>query len=151
MGNLDNQFLGSTEVGGLVFFQIPKSLSSEGWSDWRRWPHFAAAMDLGGDGLSGSNAFEHFFFLCFSRWPDFAHGANRDIDGLLKALGLSGFIICMMVTWNSEFGPDKEHGRRQQRKECLLTYMSMNTPESAVLFKAHHGRLVQCFKRKGYT
>ena len=68
-------------------------------------------MDLGAAGLSGYFAAEQFFGLNCDNIPDAAQGANRDMIWSLKHAGLFGFWLCMLISWNLPFGPNKDSMR----------------------------------------
>ena len=71
---------------------------------WRTWPHLSCAMDCGPDGMCGSFALEYGWDFNFDRFPDPSHGTNCDFNGGLKAVGLMGLILCMMISWKIHMG-----------------------------------------------
>ena len=139
--NLDNQFRGTTDLPGLSFFQLGSGFGGM-WADWRHWPYLSLGMDLGSDGLCGSSALEYRYALNFDRWPDPAQGCHNDVSLMLSRNGLNGFILCMVISWNLKFGPDKDHYTKHQVSECMEAYRSENCPSSSPLFQA---RLPQLF------
>ena len=89
------------------------------WEDynWRHWVYIAVNMDLGPDGLCASNAFEYKWFLNFDRIGDFAHGIHCDWPLVLKKNKLYNFFMCLSVSFNLVFGPDKK-----TREETLIEW-----------------------------
>ena len=106
--SLDHQFQMACGFG-LVCFQ-----KKDSWklSEWRKWPHLSAAMDCGPDNMCGSYALEYRWDFNFDRFPDPSHGG-------LKAVGLMGFLLSMMVSWTPPYGPDRDHQRMLQIEEAL--------------------------------
>ena len=43
--------------------------------------------------------------------PDPAHGANRDMILSLRHGGLFALWLCMLISWNLPFGPNKDSMR----------------------------------------
>ena len=123
--NLDHQFQMSCGFG-LSFFK-----KTDSWKKtmWRLWPHLSCAMDCGPDGMCASFALEHGWEFNFDGVPDPSHGTNCDFNGGLKAVGLMGLILCMMISWN-------------------LPYKT-GTAKSTPLFMKKVDGIIKCLKRNG--
>jgi hypothetical protein len=148
--NIDNQFLTSTPTGGLVFFRYDK-LERGLWSSWRTYPYVAFSLDLGPKGLCGYNALEQLFMLNCDKWPDNSHGCNRDFFLALGLVGLKGFWLVMMICWNAEFGPDREHGRSQQLSTAMASCYHGSSAAENPLFQSKVGDVIDCLKQLGYV
>jgi hypothetical protein len=131
---LDNQNRVMSEMGGLVYLQ--RNDTDLMWKDWRRHPHASVVMDLGSDGLSGSNALMYMFLLSLTRIDDFAHGCNCDIRVMLKAVKYWSFWLLMMVCFNVVWGPDHDEGRLHQTRDTMQHLYETETHISCVLFKS---------------
>eukprot|EP00969_Alexandrium_andersonii_P279297 12345163-Alexandrium_andersonii.AAC.1 len=70
---------------------------------------------------------------------------------MLASTQLKGFWLAMMICWNAEFGPDKEHGRKHQLSEAMQACFATATPESTPLFLAHSSDLVASLQALGVT
>ena len=52
-------------------------------------------------------------------FPDPSHGAARSLDSVLKSSRLWDFWLLSIISWNLEWGPWQEEGRRNQLDEAL--------------------------------
>ena len=100
----------STPHPGLRFLVYDEE--SPAWADWRSWPTLTVAMDLGSEGVCAYNAMSYHFDMCCWMYPDPSHAAQRSFDQGLKTVGLWDLWLCLMVTWNLEYGPWGEERRR---------------------------------------
>ena len=133
---LDNALQVMTHTGGLRFFKM--DVERKGlWSSWRTWPFLQVAMDLGPKGLAAYNFLESSQKLNVEKVPDPSHGVHRDFDLLLVRNGLKGFWMAMMIHWNCEFGPEKEHGRKFQISQAMGACFRTSSPEQCPLFLAN--------------
>ena len=148
--NLDNQFKQATATGGLNFFR--KDPSSEVWaaSAWPRWPHLAIAMDGGSDGFCATFGLEYGWGFNVDRIPDQSHAINCDWDGALQDSQLKGFILCMMISWNLPYGPDRDHVRMSQLREAVQAGFQRTTPRTNPLFMQMSSGIVEAFHRTGF-
>jgi hypothetical protein len=144
---LDTQLRTSTVVSGLGYFGPNDALPS--WADWRSWPGLGIAQDQGSDGVSGFWALSYHFGLNVWQWPDASHGVNRDIDLSLKHCHLFGFWLCMLISWNLPFGPDKDDMRYCQLRAAMQAYFKHNTPRTAVLFQELAPLIIQEHEQSG--
>ena len=106
-------------------------------------------MDCGPDGMCGSFALEYGWDFNFDRFPDPSHGTNCDFNGGLKAVGLMGLILCMMISWNLPYGPDRDHQRMLQLDGALEMLYKTGTAKSTPLFMKKVDGIIKCLKRNG--
>lgn len=64
---------------------------------------------------------------------------------------LFGFWLCMLVSWNVPFGPDREDLRYHELRDCLKVYFSRKTPKSAVLFQELAPKIIAEHEASGVT
>lgn len=92
------------------------------------------AIDQGGDGLAACN-----YLLaagcCLTIWCDFSHGANNDVNGTVKDLGLWSFWLLMLVALNVPHGPWDDDVRNHQSSEAWRETTKNHSSRSAVLFQ----------------
>ena len=119
-------------------------------SEWRRWVYFCFNKDLGPDGVCAINAAEYLWSLNCDRVGDVAHGAHCDWPLVLKKLGMYNFYMCMSVSWNLVFGPDKNHERKHQLSSALKALYAKATPGTTPLFMAKVAGIIACLKRNGH-
>jgi hypothetical protein len=148
--NLDNQFKQCTDTGGLSYFL--KDSSSAAWAAtaWARWPHLSIAMDCGSDGFCASFGLEYAWGFNIDRIPDQSHAINCDWDGALGDSQLKGFILCMMISWNLPYGPDRDHVRMSQLREAVQAGFSRTTPRTNPLFMQMSSGIIESFHRNGF-
>ena len=137
--NVDNQIKISLGLNGLKAF-VPSDKR-----DWTSWRHMNVAIDQGGDGLSACNWLMA-MGCCLTIWCDFSHGANNDINGAIKELGLWSFWLLMLVTLNVPHGPWDDDVRNAQAKEGWEETKKHYTARSAVLFQDHLPHMVDEMK-----
>ena len=94
------------------------------------------AIDQGGDGLAACN-FLLSIGCCLTIFCDFSHGANNDVNGTIKDLGLWSFWLLMLVTLNVPHGPWDDNVRHSQASEGWQEVADNHSPQSAVLFQYH--------------
>lgn len=144
---VDLQLRTSTVVSGLAHFLPNDRLPI--WSDWRTWPGLGISKDQGSDGEASFWALSYHFGLNVWQWPDFSHGVNRDIDLTLKHCNLFGFWLCMLISWNLPFGPDRDDLRYCQIRAAMTAYFKHNTSRSAVLFQEMAPMIIQEHEQAG--
>jgi hypothetical protein len=123
------------------------------WADtnWRNWFYCAVAMDLGPDGVCATNAAEYKWHLNLDRLGDIAHGCNCDHPLVLKKMKQYNFWLCMAISWNLVFGPDKNHERKHQLGGALRALYKKSTAETTPLFMARASGIIECLKRNGHA
>ena len=147
---VDEQIRQMTDLPGLA--AAKPDWESEQWRDanWRNWVHFQFAMDCGSDGVAATNACEHLWGLNIERIHDTAHACNCDHKQILRQMKLYNFYLCMAISWNLVFGPDRNHERRHQLHSCMRALYEKSVPESTPLFLAKVNMIIDCLRRNGY-
>ena len=75
---------------------------------------------------------------------EWSHGANNDLHGLFKDLRLYDFALICLVIFNMPHGPDRDEGvRHEQFKDMVSIVVQSFTPQTATLFRARSGRMLQ--------
>jgi hypothetical protein len=133
---------------GLLFFKPNMKLIM--WKNWRTWPHFGVAMDLGSDGNSGAHGLLYKYKLCMTMFADPSHGGHRSLDVVLKQVGLFGFWILMLISWNLPHGPDKDDGRYHQIRGTMKELYKTADPKKLVLFQSFVPWIRQQLVQAGY-
>lgn len=139
--SLDRQLLTSTASGGLAGFRYVAGASS--WREWQSCPYLAVAMDLGSDGVCGWNALAWDFDINTVARPDPPHGCQRSLENCLRQSGCWDFWLLMLITWNLEFGPWQEAGRRNELGDTLGNLYTNFEPFECLLFLHHVGQMVK--------
>merc|ERR1711884_699316 len=103
-------------------------------------------MDLGPDGVCATNACEYFWHMNIDRWNDAAHGTNVDHPAVLKTCGLYNFWLCMAVSWNLVFGPDRNHQRKHELSGALKALYRKVRCVDCPLFMANSVGIVACLR-----
>lgn len=80
------------------------------------------------------------------KFPDQSHGTNCDFYGALQSAQLYGFMLCMLVSWNVSYGPDRGHHRLAQMREALAASYRRTTPETNPLFARLADDITECLK-----
>ena len=144
---LDCQFKVAVGLVGLAAFRAPSKNTH-----WKRWPHLGVAMDLGSDGRTGVHSLIYYFKLNVSVWNDASHGCNRDWQLALKAAGLWGFGLSLLVSFNLPHGPHKSDARRSEIRDLMVKfYNSGLKPQEVLLFMAMVGDIAAELKSEGVT
>lgn len=146
--NLDSQLQVSTPCNGVQEFE-PRS-SDNRWASWRTWPHLTVACDLGADGLSGYMGCERKFLLNIDLSGDPNHHSNRDVINSLKSTNLFSFWLCMLISWNVPFGPNRDDMRFDELRRTLRGVISKPYQEN-LIFLSMVRRLAECFVRNGHV
>ena len=113
---LDRQIKTSTCRSGIAFFS---KASSADWGSWQSWPWLAIPSDLGSDGVCGFHALSRRFDVNCVLFPDPSHAACRTLDAVLKTTGTWEFWLLLLISWNLEWGPWSDEGRRNQLDEAM--------------------------------
>ncbi len=108
------------------------------------------SMDLGPKGLAAMNACEYKFFLDIDKMPDNAHGCDRGFEASIRGIGLQGFWMIMLVVWNTEFSPEREHARKHQLSESMAALMKKSTPATCPLFLNMCNDIGECYRLLGH-
>lgn len=145
---VDSQLRRSTPCNGLKEFQ--RQSGDNRWTSWRTWPHLTICMDLGSDGLSGFMGCERRFHLNLDLAGDPNHHSNRDVINSLKSSKLFSFWLCMLISWNVPFGPNKDDLRFDELRATLRGVLAQPYQEN-VLFMAMANRLGDAFSRNGHV
>lgn len=146
---LDNQFQQSTWTGGLSFFRRDPQLDIWAPANWKAWPHLSLSSDCGSDGFSAAYALEYGWGVNMDKFPDQSHGGNCDFYGALQSSQLYGFMLCMLVSWNVPYGPDRDHHRLVQMREALASSYRRTTPDTNPLFARLAGDIAEALRRNG--
>lgn len=146
--NLDNQYRLLSGGPGLRFFQPAED--EERWRNWRTWPFWVIGVDLGSDGVSGLHVGQYKFSLCLEGLSGPSHGAARDVDGAIKAVGLFPLALLMVVSFNLPFGPMREDFRYVQLKAHMANCFQRNGPGTSPLYQSLSAPLAEACKAMGY-
>ncbi len=138
---LERQLQTSSDKGGLLYFQY--DAKNRNFADWRRWPYLTIASDLGSDGVCGWHALAWGFDINTVLYPDPSHGCQRTMENALKQGGVWEFWLLCMITWNLEFGPWQEEGRRTELSSAMGQVYKNFQPHECPLFQEMASKMVQ--------
>ena len=68
--------------------------------------------------------------------PDPNRGTNRDCQNALKDSSLFSFWLCMLISWNLPFGPQRDDMRFSEMREGLRNCLEGN-PRENVFFRVN--------------
>lgn len=139
--NIDLQLRTTTTVPGLSFF-CP-SFGTSPWTpaEWERWPLLQIAMDQGSDGMAAMHALRYGFHMNISPHFDSSHGAHKDYDAAISAVGLRQFMILFLISVNLPHGPWRNDERWHQLRAAMRDHYAASSAGECVLFQQLAGRM----------
>ena len=97
---LDVQFALTTGLAGFALFVFDDKNPVWLLTNWRNWPSLNLGFDMDSTNMSASGALQYFWKCNIIDVCDYAHGCNRDANGIVEAMGLKDMWLCMVICWN---------------------------------------------------
>ena len=140
-----------TQLQGLAHFA--RDIKQELWQPqrWRDWPSLLLGGDLGSDNVASDSALLYEYKLNMIRFPDPSHGAWRSVQGTLRDICLHGFWVLLVVSCNTDNGPDNSDGWFHSHKACMEWMYGHHLPSTSPLFQEVSPDIVDKLKEQGVS